>query len=330
MKTFVQIVLLFTQISLIITTFQVYLRINKIWKRKHEREVADSQSIAGITLLIMNCILWALYYIYVEYDLLSLLDTFLYLIEAGVFLLISTGLWVKGQARLGFWELAKQALNLERKEADYLIKRFFKPTNADTILSMLHQLAMIDNEMDPKEKKLLESFAKEWNIKYEPEKLDSERQANVSHNYMKLRKSLQNYLNLDPPTEQVAQLRDMVEAIIEADDKVTEEEELIRSELMGIINSFLTSEKSDPEYHVLIVPQEPSHENIVNDLLPDAQKINVAGGIAYQIGSYYSSLYADMICRQYQEIKLFTIVHTPNDNGPNNIAHGKTETPGSK
>ena len=123
MESAITIILILTQVSVIFTTIQVYLRINKIWKRKHEREVADSQSIAGLLLLIANCILWILYYIWVEDDLLSVVDTSLYLIESAVFMLISTGLWVKGKETRNLWQLIKIALKLERKEANYLLKK---------------------------------------------------------------------------------------------------------------------------------------------------------------------------------------------------------------
>ena len=48
----------------------------------------------------------------------------------------------------------------------------------------------------------------------------------------------------------------MINAMIHADDKVTEEEELIFSELDGIIENYLVSDRNFPSYHVLIVPQK--------------------------------------------------------------------------
>lgn len=301
------------RISLGITLVFIYLKINKIWKRKHEPEVAASQSLAGLFIYILNCILWVSFYVFVEYNVESIIDTSIYIFEGSIFFLIGTGIFVRGQKGLGLWRLIKKSLNLERKEADYLIKRFFRPANAESIINMLHQLAMIDNELDPKEQELLEKFAKEWNIEYDPEKLNKERRRGTSHNYIRLRKSLQDYLTVDPPVEQVAQLSDMMDAMINADDKVTKEEELINDELMGIMNNYLNKEDKTDRFHVLVVPQKPEHEEVVKEILPDALKINIAGGIAYSIGSFYSKTYADMICRQYQEIKLFTIVRMPSE-----------------
>ncbi len=312
MDNFETTIRVITYSTLLMSLIQLYLRANKIWKRKHEQEVAESQSIAGLSLLMLNCMIWFVYYI-IESDIASLIDTGIIMAEAFLFLLISTGLWVKRAQKLSFWKLVKQALKLESKEADYLIKRFFKPINAEKIIQMLHQLAMIDNELDPKEQAILESFAKEWNIDYYPEKLNKEHTKISSQNYMRLRKSLEEYLKIDPPIEQVAQLRDMMNAIINADEKITKEEELISAELMGIISSYLEKEEKKEMHHVLIVPQKPEHESLIRELMPEAMKINISGGIAYSVGAYYSQIYAEMICRQFRQAKMFTIVHSPGE-----------------
>ncbi len=301
-----------TYSTLLMSMFQLYLRANKIWKRKQEQEVAESQSIAGLSLLMLNCLIWFVYYI-IESDYASLIDTSIIMAEAFLFLLISTGLWVKRPHKLTFWKLVKQALKLERKEADYLLKRFFKPINAEKIIQMLHQLAMIDNEFDPNEQAILESFAKEWNIDYKPDRLNKEQTKVTSENYMRLRKNLEEYLKIDPPIEQVAQLKDMMQAIINADEKITDEEELISSELMGIISNYLKREEKIDLHHVLIVPQKPEHEGLIQELMPEALKVNISGGIAYSVGAYYSNIYAEMICKQFRQAKMFTIVHSPED-----------------
>lgn len=296
-------------IMILISLVQVYLRINKIWKRKHEKEVADSQSIAGLSLLFFNCLVWLLDYIVVEKDYRSVVDTSIMIVETSAFLLVSTGLWVKGRGRIGLMASIKQALRLERKEANYLIKRFFKPQNAEVIINILHQLAMIDEELDEKEQELISLFAKEWNIPYSVEKLNKERFVGTEKNYIRLRTSVIDYLDREPPAEQVAQFKDMVNELIKADNKVTQEEELISSEILGLISNYLTKEQTGNIYQVIIVPQRPEQEEIIKDLLPDSVRVQTAGGIAYSIGTYYSQKYADMICRQFRKNHLFTIVY---------------------
>lgn len=313
MDSFKAVILTLTQISLLATMVQVYLRINKIWKRKHELEVAQSQSIAGLLLLMGNCMLWILYYVFVEEDPLSSLDTGFYLIESSIFALISTGFFVKGSKGMGFFSLIRKALRAERKEADYLIKKFFRPNNADVIIDILHQLAMIDDDLDPKEEALIKAFAKEWNIEYNAAEMNKNRVNNSQGNYIRLRESVEFYLSSDPPKEQAAQLKDMMKTMIEADDEVTEEEELISSELVGLVESYIKGGDGLDSYHVMIVPQNPEHHEAIKALMPAAERHDVAGGTAYSAGEFYSLKYAEMICDQYREERLFTIVHKPSE-----------------
>ena len=80
-------------------------------------------------MLLLNCTIWLISYIG-KNDYESILDTSIMMFEAFAFLLIGTGFFVRGQKGLGIWKLVKAAFRLESKEADYLIKRFFRPVNA--------------------------------------------------------------------------------------------------------------------------------------------------------------------------------------------------------
>jgi hypothetical protein len=301
------------KVSLGITLLFIYLKINKIWKRKHEREVADSQSLTGLAIYVANCVLWVSYYTFVENDLKSLIDTSVYIFEGTIFFIIGTGVFVRGQTKTALWELIKRALKLERKEADYLLKRFFKPSNPETIINILHQIAMIDNEFDPKEHQLILAFANQWNIEYNIDKYNKESKGNSENQYMRLRKSVENYLDREPPREQVAQLKDLITTMIEADEKVTDEEALISSELLPMIENYLKFDQKVQLFQVLIVQQKPEHYDAIQELLPHAKKINTAGGIAYSVGKYYSDSYAEMICKEYRDINFFTIVYSPRE-----------------
>ena len=310
-STFKYLIELFVQLSLGVTVIFIYLQINKIWKRKHEKEVAEAQSLTGLFIYILNCVLWVLYYVFVEEDINSTIDTSIYIFQGSVLFIIGTGIFVKGQQKESIWVLIKRALKLERKEADYLLKKWFKPQNAEKILGILYQIAMIDKDYDPKEEELIKAFAKEWNIEYDPKKIEKEIGHEKENSYIKLRKSLESYLESEPPEEQVAQLKDMITAMVEADEKVTEEEELISSELIPMIENYLKQEKDVQEYKVLIVPQKDEQEAEIRKMFPNAKKIRASGGEAFEIGSYYSSKYAEMVCDQYRKLKFFTIAHSP-------------------
>jgi len=313
MDWFERLIDAFIWISLLMSVVQVYLQTNKIWKRKHERVVAESQSIAGLSLLILNCLIWLISYI-MKNDIESIIDTSLIIAQAMVFLLVGTGLWVRGQRKMGFWRLVKQAIRIEKKEANYLLKRFFKPQNAEIIIDILHNLAMIDEEFDEREKKLIEFFAMEWNILYSAETKNKERKQRVVQNkFVDLRNKLLDYLRRDPPVEQVAQLKDLINEMILADEKITSEEKLVSGELLGIIDSYLQEEERKDVYQVIIVPQNPNQEQKIKELLPDSESIETFGGIVYSVGSFYSKEFAEMVCQRFRKMNFFAIVYNLED-----------------
>jgi hypothetical protein len=247
-------------------------------------------------------------------DIESIIDTSLIIAQAMVFLLVGTGLWVRGQRQMGFWRLVKQALRIEKKEANYLLKRFFKPQNAEIIIDILHNLAMIDEEFDEREKKLIEFFAMEWNIPYSAETKNKERKQRVVQNkFVDLRNKLLDYLSRDPPVEQVAQLKDLINEMILADEKITSEEKLVSGELLGIIDSHLQEEERKDVYQVIIVPQNPNQEQKIKELLPDSESIETFGGIVYSVGSFYSKEFAEMVCQRFRKMNFFAIVYNLED-----------------
>jgi hypothetical protein len=86
---------------------------------------------------------------------------------------------------------------------------------------------------------------------------------------------------------------------------------LISAELIPMVENYLNEDEGTQQYLVLIVPQHPEQENSIQELLPNSQKINTSGGVAFEIGSFYSKKYAEMVCEQYREINYFTIVNQP-------------------
>ena len=297
-------------LSIAATFLYLYLKTNKIWKRKHLTEVAEAQSLTGLTILILNCFLWVMYYIYVVPDTKAWVDQAVYIIEGVIFFTIGTGIFIKGRKGFGIWRLIKNALKLERKEADYLLKQFLKPMHAEVILQILHQIALIDEEFDPKEQEIIKVFAKDWNIIYDYEKLEQERKQSSHDSFYQIQKTVTKYLEREPPAEQVAQLKDMVTTMIQADEKVTAEEELISTEIIPMLDGHLNKEKKAPKYEVLVVPQEAYHDVIMEEEFPNTIKVKKAGGMAYIIGSYYSPQFAEKMCSRYREMNLFTVVHS--------------------
>src|SRR5690606_8400267 len=106
------------------------------------------------------------------------------------------------------------------------------------IISILHQIAMIDDDIDRKEREIILRFANQWNIEYSEEDFNKNRLEGDSYNYIKLRDTLVSYLSDSPPKEQILHLRRLIAEIIFVDNKLSEEEALIQDELYGIIDQY--------------------------------------------------------------------------------------------
>ncbi len=290
---------------------QVYLRVNKIWKRKHTKEVSDSQSIAGNSLLLLNCLIWIVYYLQ-NGDTKSIVDTSIIVFEAFVFLLISTGIFVKGREKIGFWRSIKEAFRFERSEANYLWNKWFKPDNAPEIIKILYFLANIDNEFDVREKKLIDKFASNWHLKTDFSNFNKEFSDDYKENIIYLKDLISEYLNSSPNDDQVAQLKDLINLMIHADEKITKEEQIIKDEIEPLLENYLTKQDPKGYYHVIIVPQKSEHEVMLKKSMPNAEIIHTSGGIAYSIGKFFSQSYAEVVCLEFREnFQMFTIVHLP-------------------
>ncbi len=307
MDTFITILDFIIYIALAFSLLEVYLKINKIWKRKAEKEVAESQSILGLAISLFILMVWTLKYVLIgEYT--SIVDNMIYLVETIILLIISTGFFVSGNRTLSLKQLIKNAIHLEKKEAKYLLNTLSGKNEAKSILNILNQLAWIDEELDPKEEKFIMEFAKVWNLEFTIQNENNNSNLTFVEKLNQLRHSMEVYLETEPKNDQVAQLIDLLEALVKADDIVSKEEEIIFEELDALATHYLNGNSAGSHFHVLIVPQSEDHSSLIRQIKPDAKEIAIAGGIAFSLEKYFSEKYAEEICEVYRSKGLFTIV----------------------
>jgi hypothetical protein len=176
-----------------------------------------------------------------------------------------------------------------------------QPKGADEIVHVLHQLAAVDGHIDESEAVLIRSFAEHWHLSvppmHEPAKGD----------LLTLRQSMVDYLAVQPPREQAAQLFDLMQLLARADSHVSWQETLALDEVGGMVQHYL-SEADAPAaaYEVLIVPQSEAQVDAVQTLLPEATEKMIRGGRVFWVGTYFSSQYAEMVCQKYIALGLFT------------------------
>lgn len=290
------------------TFIEFYLKINKIWKRRSDPQVAASQSLIALFISAFTSLVWLLNY-YFTRDWEGVGEYGIFLIESVILMTIGAGLYVRGNRIKGIsiWSLVKKALKVEKDEANYLLKTIMKPSNSDVILKILFQLALIDEHFAEEEKKLIKAFAKEWDLNIDS--LDNiKADPNQQNRFLKLKETLNNYLSLYPSKEQVSQLKDLMQAIVAADSQQSDDEKRVMSELIPEIEHYIDPDKNIPKFFVIVVPQSEEQEKQAASLSPEAEKVHTAGGIAYAVESYYSKVFAELMCERYRNENLFTIV----------------------
>ncbi len=305
METFKSLIEVLTVASLFLAAAQIYLTVNKLWKRKHEAAVAESISIMGeflglipITLLSIN---WLL-----ESQWEGAVDGAMWILAGGITISIGTGRWVEGRRGRSFLSLLREALALERREVGDLAKSLIRPSSARKVLDILAQVALIDDHLDDAERRYIQSFADAWGLHVDWDAM-AETSASTEFNLLALQRSTAEYLATSPPPHQVEQLGDILRALVEADEQRTSEEDLVLAELEGMFNNYLELE-GQSHFSVAVVPQSKKQDQAVSTLLPDAPKRQVEGGEAYVVGQYYSADFADIVGDQYRNLGFFTTV----------------------
>jgi len=292
--------------SLGFTVAAAYLKINKIWKRKHNAEVADSVSIVGNVIYVIPLSFFALNYIFIAHWQ-GLIDSVIWIASGIVYILIGSRLWVQSHRHKTFWTRLKEVLKLERSEVGDLANSFFRPSGSEIILSILAHFAYIDRKLTAREKEFIQSFADTWHMNFdwdEHSRLVAENQPAI---FFKMHKKVEHYLGTSPPVKQVSQLIDVLHVLAKIDESVSDQEKLILEEVDGLLLSYVNASDAQARFSVVIAPQNKKQDSAIAALLPDIEKSEVAGGSGYMIGSYFSQNYAGIICDQYRALGFFTI-----------------------
>lgn len=295
-----------TYFAVLFTLIEFYLKVNKIWKRRSEPEVAASQSLIALAIGGFTSIIWVTNY-FLSQDWEGVGEYTIFLAETLIMMAIGTGIFVKfsGDDKLNLWGLIKKSLRLEKDEASFLLNTIIKPKNCDLILRILYKIAMIDSEYAENERKMLEAFAKEWDLEIED---IYNTNLNEQCKFMQIKEDFEAYLKLSPPKEQVAQLKDLVNSLVTADDTVAREEQMILDEVIPMLDIYLDDKQLKPQYLVIIVPQTEEQMQQTACISPNVEKIHSAGGVAYEVESFNSKLFAELMCDKYREQGLFTTV----------------------
>ena len=291
--------------ALIFSVIQAYLKVNKIWKRRKNKEVANSISIVAAMLGFAVGLPFLMNNIFITHDYFSAGKVVLGLSLACVFTLIGSGHFVDANRGVGFFTLLSRALNLEGKESTDLISDMLRPKGAHKIIEILKKLAAIDDDIAQEEIDLINQFSEKWGI--DLPNLKPGKPEEVT-NLVDLKKLVQSYLDEGPDTDVAEGLVDLINMMAEADDEVTEEEAMAVSEFTGMIAHYVSAEKGGKMemYEVNIVPQGDEQINAVREILPDLDVVDDRGGRVFKVGRYFSEDYAEAVCSKYISLGLYS------------------------
>ncbi len=304
MSPFESFVEFLVAIGVVIAAISNYLIINKLWKRKHMKDVAESISISAALLGLFTSGPLLIQLVVYDQTPLPALKTAVGILTGVVFVLIGSGLWVRENRSESFGRLLLRALKLERRESTDLLKAVVQPRGADHILHILELMATLDREVHVNELALLNQFAERWKI---PATELSAGRTSEDGNVLEVRAAVQGYLDLKPPHEQAAQLLDVLNLFVKADQEVSREEAIVVEEIQGLISEYVGGDTvARRTYEVVIVPQSAAQFEAVEALIPGAEVSQRRGGKVVSVGTFFSHDYAEAVCQKYIALGLFT------------------------
>ncbi|MEJ2216281.1 MAG: hypothetical protein P8099_06660 [Gemmatimonadota bacterium] len=304
MKLFLMSVRFLVAVGVVIAAVSNYLIINKLWKRRMKKDVAESISLGAALLGLATGLPFFFQFTLIDHTPLPAAKQAIGILTAVVLLLIGSGTWVRENRGKRFSKLFVRALNLERHESADLIKTLIQPKGAEHILGILEQLARVDRRIDEREIALIHDFAHRW--KLDPPALTAGEVAGAA-SLVAVRDAMLDYLALKPPPEQASDLMDLLRVFVRVDTEVSEEEETVVEELNGVMAQYLNGEGQEPTtYEVVIVPQSEQQVDAVRSLIPGAELKPARGGRVFSVGRFFSSRYAEVVCGRYIALGLFT------------------------
>jgi hypothetical protein len=304
MKTFLLLLEFLLAIGVLVALVSNYLIINKLWKRRAIREVAESISIGAALLGLATSFPFFVQFVLIDQNLAAAAKALIGIATGIVFVLVGSGIWVRQNRGLGFWRLFLRALRLERAESTDLLKSLVQPRGAREIVEILQRLAAIDKEIDEREIALLREFAEGWRVEL-PEMTAGRDE--TGGDLIALRKAVQDYVGLEPPSEQALQLIDVLELFARVDTQVSHEEDIALEETKAILQVYVSDGEEQPvTFEVLIVPQNDQQIQAVREILPGLEMEERRGGRVFSVGHFFSARYADVVCGRYIDLGLFT------------------------
>lgn len=297
-------------VFIILTVLSKYMMLNKVWVRKHESEVADSVSVSALIIDVVVTIPF-LFASFNHFDTNLMVKSSSDIIRDSVLIittlmmfLIGIGYWINNG--LSFKAKFKRALKMDRKEFKSLLKDVVMPGSITDIFRVLCMFAIIDNELHEQEVELLQQFAGEYDINYdevmgEVQEEFAQKSESIGMGHLKLQ--VEKYLETSPPKNVVIWLQDLIDKIIRADNVVTEEEDIVSSEILAELQNYVEGDNVKKEmFHILLIPQDKDEEEsilAIDSKLEQSRAQLFGSKKAYVVDSFFSERFAEIVRAKY-------------------------------
>lgn len=304
MNGFVRLIQWLIALSVVFHVVSNYLIVNKLWSRRSVKEVSESISVSAALLGLATGFPFLIHFTLIEQDAAPAIRQLISLGTGVVFVLIASGVFVSEYRGRGFVRLLLGALSLEKKESADLVRSLVQPTGAKELIQVFEAMASVDKHVDAREIDMIEKFAKRWRV--DPPRLQ-EGAAEGGGDIVGLRRSVEAYLRVSPPSEQAQELLDVLHLFVQADAHVSPEEEIVLEEITGMITAYVGSAAGSASmFEVVIVPQSDEQISAVQSLLPGVEPKPARGGTVFSAGHFFSPRYAEAVCDKYIQLGLFT------------------------
>ena len=290
----------FALAGLLLSAVITYLKVNKVWSRKHHREVAESISITAAILSLFTTLPFLLKFLVIDKDFVAAGRFVLSLVGFFVFFLVGIGVWVARDERRNLWSLLARSLNMERAEMGYLVRSLTSPKEARPVLRLLQALACADDELDPRERDIVESVARSLGV--EPGPILCSTAPNLEEG----REAFAEFLALKPTQERIAKVLDLARMLARADKNVSSEEHTLLAEMEMMARA--VRHGLEPRWEVLLVPQDEDERRLIESRLPETAPVRRGGGTVYVASAFHSDGFARAACEPWRKLDIFATV----------------------
>lgn len=309
--------------SLLFSSIFVYLRMNKFWIWKHEKEVADSISLIA-SLFFLGASLQLFFLLLFQGKLLLVAGVLVRSSLELFLLLIAIGFWVRGYRKMTLCQMAKRALIMEFRHMTDLVRLLVESGRNGSVDRLLYCFATIDEGVGEAKRHILQKqqWLKKWGVapsatpltcQEESSQADIELPAHrlQQDKYLQLHELIGDYLATSPSSLEVMKLKDAIYALIMADEPITPPEKIAFEELEERLFHYLDSQSAQHFYDLYALPQSPNHEETCRTILQSIEAEEERGAKLYFIARVYTERYAMEIASIYrnQSLPVF-IVHS--------------------